>query len=186
MVFVKEPGTYKIIFDNSFSWFTGKTLRYRLSVLRPLSEIDMQRRVDFEQLKNQMHDDFQNRSQGNTSNRDKLKSESSIEMENKSIHANKILMIKFEGKNRAFKVDNIFHKEGVIKTNEKYTTIPILMQNKRMRILRFTTDEHGMLHEEFVEYNFEEDIDTNNQTLSQCFEKTITEYISKVKYIITS
>ena len=57
-MFVKEPGTYKIIWDNSFSWFTGKTLRYRLSVLKPLSQIDLERKVDFELLKSQMQKDF--------------------------------------------------------------------------------------------------------------------------------
>jgi len=57
VLFVKEPGTYKLIWDNTFSWFTSKTLRYRLSVLRPLSQIDLERSVDFEQLKNQIKRD---------------------------------------------------------------------------------------------------------------------------------
>lgn len=54
---MKEPGTYKLIWDNSFSWFTSKTLRYRLSVLRPLSQIDIERKVDFEQLREEMQKD---------------------------------------------------------------------------------------------------------------------------------
>ncbi len=56
-MFVKEPGTYKLIWDNSFSWFTSKTLRYRLSVLKPISQIDLERSVDFEQLRNQIRRD---------------------------------------------------------------------------------------------------------------------------------
>ena len=58
--FVKEPGTYKIIWDNTFSWFTGKTLKYRLSVLKPISQIDIERRVDFEQLKAEMQREQRN------------------------------------------------------------------------------------------------------------------------------
>ncbi len=56
-MFVKDPGTYKLIWDNSFSWFTSKTLRYRLSVLKPISQIDLERGVDFEQLRNQIRKD---------------------------------------------------------------------------------------------------------------------------------
>jgi hypothetical protein len=57
VMFVKEPGTYKLIWDNSFSWFTSKSLRYRLSVLKPISQIDLERSVDFEQLRNQIRRD---------------------------------------------------------------------------------------------------------------------------------
>jgi hypothetical protein len=53
-MFVKEPGTYKLIWDNSFSWFTGKTLRYGLAVLRPLNQIDIERTVDFERIRSRL------------------------------------------------------------------------------------------------------------------------------------
>ena len=42
LIFVKEPGIYKIIFDNSYSWFTGKEIRCRINILKPLSEIKIQ------------------------------------------------------------------------------------------------------------------------------------------------
>lgn len=31
----KEPGIYKLIWSNEHSWFKAKTLKYRISVLRP-------------------------------------------------------------------------------------------------------------------------------------------------------
>lgn len=40
VILVKTPGIYKLIFDNSYSWITAKTIRHRLSVLKPLTEID--------------------------------------------------------------------------------------------------------------------------------------------------
>lgn len=46
VVFAKEAGIYKILFDNSFSWITSKTVRYRISVLKPLSEIDINKGVE--------------------------------------------------------------------------------------------------------------------------------------------
>ena len=45
ILFVKEPGIYKIIFDNSYSWFTGKEIRCRINILKPLSEITIQNEV---------------------------------------------------------------------------------------------------------------------------------------------
>jgi len=32
----KEPGVYKVLWSNEHSWFKGKTLAYRISVLKPL------------------------------------------------------------------------------------------------------------------------------------------------------
>ena len=40
ILFVKEPGIYKIIFDNSFSWFTQKEVKYRINILKSISEIN--------------------------------------------------------------------------------------------------------------------------------------------------
>jgi hypothetical protein len=33
VLFIKNPGIYKVIFDNKYSWFNSKLIRYRLSVL---------------------------------------------------------------------------------------------------------------------------------------------------------
>ena len=40
ILFVKEPGIYKIIFDNSFNWFTQKEVKYRINILKSISEIN--------------------------------------------------------------------------------------------------------------------------------------------------
>ena len=36
ILFVKNPGIYKVIFDNKYSWFNSKTIRYRLSILKEM------------------------------------------------------------------------------------------------------------------------------------------------------
>ncbi|MCQ2821036.1 MAG: hypothetical protein MJ252_27575 [archaeon] len=41
VLLVKEPGIFKVVFDNSYSWINAKVIRYRLSVLKPISEIDI-------------------------------------------------------------------------------------------------------------------------------------------------
>ena len=36
VLFVKNPGIYKVIFDNKYSWFNSKSIRYRLSILKEM------------------------------------------------------------------------------------------------------------------------------------------------------
>ena len=43
VVFVRESGIYKLCFDNSYSWFTPKVVRHRLSVLKAISEVNVEK-----------------------------------------------------------------------------------------------------------------------------------------------
>jgi hypothetical protein len=40
ILFVKNPGIYKLIFDNKYSWFNSKLIRYRLSILKEIDKND--------------------------------------------------------------------------------------------------------------------------------------------------
>ncbi len=42
ILFVKAPGIYKIVFSNNYSWINEKIIRYRISILKPLSEIKIE------------------------------------------------------------------------------------------------------------------------------------------------
>jgi hypothetical protein len=154
VMFVKEPGTYKLIWDNAFSWFTGKTLRYRLSVLRPLSQIDVERLVDFESIRSKLRTSI---------------SEPKTEVQ-LSPHHNKLLLVNFEGKNRSYKIDSIYNKASYIKTNSRYLIIPILLSNKRFRI---------MLTDDILEFSYDQEEHKDIQ-FNEFFEKMLTEYFSKV------
>ena len=37
ILFVKNPGIYKLIFDNKYSWINAKTIRYRISVMKEMN-----------------------------------------------------------------------------------------------------------------------------------------------------
>jgi hypothetical protein len=150
VLFVSEPGTYKIVFDNHFSWFTGKTLRYRVSVLKPISEIDIEKKVDFEKIRGQMN---------------RLKKEEPMEQ---SPHINKILMVKYEGKNRLFKVENIFSKQNAIKNTDKFEIIPVLLTNKKIRIVT---------QNEILEYNN----DDSELNFEKFFQNCLDNYFNQVK-----
>lgn len=43
VMFVRDSGIYKLVFDNNYSWFTSKTVRYRVNVLKAESAVDIER-----------------------------------------------------------------------------------------------------------------------------------------------
>ena len=46
ILFVKNPGIYKIVFDNKYSWINSKIIRYRVSVLKEKNEIIKDNNID--------------------------------------------------------------------------------------------------------------------------------------------
>ena len=38
ILYVKNPGIYKLIFDNKYSWFNAKTIRYRISIMKEIND----------------------------------------------------------------------------------------------------------------------------------------------------
>ena len=41
ILFIRSPGIYKVIFDNKYSWFTAKIIRYRFTVLKELIGLNL-------------------------------------------------------------------------------------------------------------------------------------------------
>ena len=41
ILFIRSPGIYKVIFDNKYSWFTSKIIRYRFTVLKELIGLNL-------------------------------------------------------------------------------------------------------------------------------------------------
>ena len=174
VMFITEPGTYKLVFDNSFSWFNSKLLRFRLSVLKPISEIDLNRKVDFDSLRRKMNSEIKKVFPGNKQEVElaNLSGSENISLlhtksPKASPHANKILMAKIEGINRAFKIDQIFHKQELLRKNPDYISIPVILTSNLIRIFRTYSNEYGVEVPEFIEYQ----VDSN-------YEKTFTEVIS--------
>jgi hypothetical protein len=159
-MFAKEPGVYKLIWDNSFSWFTSKTLRYSLSVLKPITTIDIKRTIDFESIGFKLINDS---------------SSVSIEQVQPSPHWNRFLIIYFENKHRWYKIDNICNKASYIKSNSRYLVIPVLVSNNRFRI---------MLSHDIVDFGLDKENEANKDVqFNQYFEKMIGEYFTKVKSV---
>ena len=51
ILFIKNPGIYKILFDNKYSWFKSKLLRYRCTVLKELNILNISPSNSNEELK---------------------------------------------------------------------------------------------------------------------------------------
>lgn len=46
ILLTEEPGVYKVEFDNNFSWYNPKLLRYRVCVLTPvLDELSVRQKL---------------------------------------------------------------------------------------------------------------------------------------------
>ena len=41
ILLIKNPGIYKIIFDNKYSWFTNKSLRYRCTLMKEFNNLGL-------------------------------------------------------------------------------------------------------------------------------------------------
>lgn len=185
MFFVKEPGTYKIIWDNTYSWFTGKTLKYRLSVLRPLSQIDIKRKVDFEKLRNQMQNEKAENNQIKLSENDEIDSNNNLTRENEEVNKdkNKIMMVKFEGKNRAFKISNLKVKEDSIQKIDKFLNLPIVINGDLIDIYDLRNYNYNeKFQSDCIIQNDKNSSDENiKMPYVQFFEKCVSEFLKEVK-----
>jgi hypothetical protein len=204
--FVKDPGTYKIIWDNTYSWFTGKTLKYRLSVLKPISQIDLQRKVDFEKLRNQMQNEsliensqiklkdeeanLNNAIDNYNDNNDEL-NENENENENENVNSkkelnnntNKIMMVKFEGKNRAFKISNLKTKENSIKKIDTFLILPLVINGDLIDIydLRNYNSNEKFQSDCIIQFDKNSSEENINIPYVEFFEKSLSEFLGEIK-----
>lgn len=172
VLFVSEPGTYKIVWDNSFSWFTGKALRYRFSVLKPLSQLDLTRKVDFEELRAKMINhktETSTISVENVPKREDVLINSTVNVEPK-----KLLMVKYEGKNVSFSLNEIEKKEAAMKNNNFYLSLPVILAKNSIRI--FYNNIVTSLEFKGLE-------DEECRSFADFFEKRLTNFIENVQLL---
>ena len=51
IIFIKNPGIYKIIFDNKYSWFNSKLIKYRCSILKELNNLNLSQSNSNDEIK---------------------------------------------------------------------------------------------------------------------------------------
>ena len=52
IIFIKNPGIYKILFDNKYSWFKSKLLRYRCTILKEINSFNLLTSSSLDNIKN--------------------------------------------------------------------------------------------------------------------------------------
>ena len=51
VLFIKSPGIYKVLFDNKYSWFKSKLLRYRCTILKEFNSLNISPSTSNEEIK---------------------------------------------------------------------------------------------------------------------------------------
>lgn len=89
ILFIKSPGIYKVLFDNKYSWFKSKLLRYRCTVLKELSGTSMSPSTSNDDIKfENVNNDKNNKEDDKDNKTDKDKEDVKVEEkaeENKSV-----------------------------------------------------------------------------------------------------
>ena len=51
ILFIKNPGIYKVIFDNKYSWFNSKSMRYRCTIMKEFNNLGLSSANSSDELK---------------------------------------------------------------------------------------------------------------------------------------
>lgn len=105
-----QPGLYRIIWDNTYSWFTKKKIRFRVSVLKPI-DITNKDKDKQSVLKNV------------------ITSQSDVRTEEKS------LILSYEGRKDIYELPEIRNKIKAVKSNATfYVSVPVFITRDMIRI----------------------------------------------------
>lgn len=89
------------------------------------------------------------------------------------------MMLKFEGKNRSYRISNLLGKEETLEKNDKYLTVPVIVTKEFLRIYNLYDKNGDDDHEgKFVEINKKQA--AADLPYGIFFENQITDYLEKV------
>ena len=77
ILFIKNPGIYKVLFDNKYSWFKAKLLRYRCTILKEMNNLSLNASNSSDEIINKENKDesVENKGESNEKNEDKKEGE---------------------------------------------------------------------------------------------------------------
>ena len=70
ILFIKNPGIYKVLFDNKYSWFKAKLLRYRCTILKEMNTLNLNSNFS-DEIINKKDENDENKNENNEKNEDK-------------------------------------------------------------------------------------------------------------------
>ena len=74
ILFIKNPGIYKVLFDNKYSWFKAKLLRYRCTILKEMNTLNLNSNFS-DEIINKKDENDENKNENNEKNEDKKEGE---------------------------------------------------------------------------------------------------------------
>lgn len=95
-------------------------------------------------------------------------------------------MVKFEGKNRAYKISNLKKKEESIKKIDKFLNLPVVINGDIIDIydLRNVNSFENFTSDCILQNDKNSSEENINLTYVEFFEKCLSEYLREVKYYL--
>ena len=163
IMFFTNPRILKFEIDNSFSWFTSKTIKYKTNIFYPGNPYSIGHKILLNNYRNEILKDEK------TKNRKKIKEEK-IEMKN---NIENLLITKIDGENKVYNCENVKNNLKVIKQ---------MMKNKDLNIYSIYLELKKNEKEEDISYFFYNDKKKGffrNQLDKETFENYISNLVSK-------
>ncbi len=91
ILLVKNPGIYKIIFDNKYSWFNNKLLRYRCTIMKEFNSLGLSSINSNDDIKSDIKENKDKKENNEEDKKEDKKIEENVENKNK----NTKVMVKF-------------------------------------------------------------------------------------------
>ena len=173
IIFFTNPRILKFEFDNSYSWFTSKTVKYKTNILYPKNPYLIGHQILISKYQNTIIKGVKLKNEKNKKNKNS-KGKKNKE-ENQLNDVENILITKIDGENKVFNCLNV--KQNLVEINEmvkdKYlnvSTIFIEIGTKK--------ENEEILNKSFFYYNKEGEGLIQNELTKENFEKYLYELIS--------
>ena len=160
ILFFSSPRIIKFEIDNSFSWFTSKTIRYKTNILYPGNPYLIGNKILLNNYKNEIL-------KGEKIINKKIKKEDKMEMNN---NVENLLITKINGENKVFNTNNV-------KKNLK--EIKKMIKNKELNILSVFIEINKDENASYFFYNDKEKGFIKNKLEKETFEEHIYNLVRK-------
>ena len=81
---MKNPGIYKIIFDNKYSWFNNKLLRYRCTIMKEFNSLGLSSINSNDDIKSDQKENKDKKENNEEDKKEDKKIEENVENKNKN------------------------------------------------------------------------------------------------------
>jgi hypothetical protein len=168
LMFFTNPRILKFEIDNSFSWFTSKTIKYKTNIFYPGNPFSIGTKILLNNYKNEIL-------KGEKSRNKKIKKEEKIDLVNSSNIKN-LLITKIDGENKVFNCDNV--KNNLKKVKQMVKSKELNISSIFIEINRAENKEENL---SYFYYNDTEKGFVKNKLLKETFEEYILNSITKSK-----